>query len=145
MLLADVLGSRKAVAHDRAGGDGRVDRDGEEVVEVEAHDVSTARRAARSSGVPAATGWRRAPRIGDDELAVARVFDVGAALAADEQASEIVPGAMHVVGAIEEAIETAGGDVAERHRSRTEGPELTPRRLVRRHSDDRDHRRGPSR
>ena len=35
--------------------------------------------------------------IGDDELAVARVGDVGAALAADEQATEVVPGAVHVV------------------------------------------------
>ena len=42
--------------------------------------------------------------------------------------------------AVEEAVETAGGDVAQRQRGRTERAELAPRRLVRRHPDDRDHR-----
>ncbi len=139
MLLADVLRRGKAVAHDRAGGDRGVDRDGEQVVEVEAH--VTARRE-RGQQLGRARGDRLAPSdgIGDDELAVACVCDVGAALAADQQASEIVPGTMHVVGAIEEAVETTGGHVAERQRGRTERSELTPPRLVRRHADDRHHR-----
>ena len=72
MLLADVLRRGEAVAHDRAGGDRGVDRDAEQVVEVESvgsrHDGAERREQlgrARGHRLTASDG------IGDDEVAVA--------------------------------------------------------------------------
>ena len=60
VLLADVLRRGEPIADERSRSDCGIHCDRKEVVEVEGHESSTARSAARSSGVPAATGWRRA-------------------------------------------------------------------------------------
>ena len=141
MLLADVLRRGEAVAHDRARGDRGVDRDGEQVVEVEAHGHdSTARSADEQLG--RARGHRLAASdgIGDDELAVARVGDVARRSRGTRAGHRGSP-----TGSARRSVQSRNPSsppaATSQSASAAEPSDRNWRhaRLVRRHADDRDH------